>query len=682
VWLAFLVFTSNPDLPKNELLGYIINHYTINGVKGLVIIGVIAMAMSTADSYINSSSVLISNDICVPIGVKEKYSLLISRIFSVLLGLVSITLALSVQDLLEMILIASSFYVPIVTGPILITIFGFRTTEKSILFGMGAGVLVILLRDNYLKEWWFASTFFSVLANISAMLVVHYFTKQEGGWVISYHPIQDMKESYKKWRRFFKKLDLMKSLDRVIPRHYVDYVFLGIYYFILTITTIYSTQNEMLLNHKSVTLPLYQIMLISSTTMIMYPAWPRSISPEIKRSVGRAFWVASVVYMLVIFNTFFVIASQFSRLQFAIFSINLIIFMMLMGWRWALAVVPIGFYLGKKLFHLTVGDYQISPELISPDFVLLYAAMLTVIALLLFFKPKQEYTRHIEDDRQVLYEDVSYLSYENTNLTKENTNLAQKTEVLTQRVQDHETEIERLGATSQRILNNVNHELRLPVGNVMNFAEMLRDGVGKLTPENLKLMSDEIYQNTNRLSTMILNMLDLAMLTAKKIELKRKTMNFGELIEERVKICRDVYLQGKKIDFHLVLDPEVLIPIDANYMRQVIDNIIINSINFSTDGVIKVDMRRFDNNVYINISDDGVGIPREELYDIFTAFKMGSNVMSKAKGRGVGLALCRAAIEAHGGTITADSNGLKGAKFQIILPIIQLPHQIMVHVKT
>ena len=97
-------------------------------------------------------------------------------------------------------------------------------------------------------------------------------------------------------------------------------------------------------------------------------------------------------------------------------------------------------------------------------------------------------------------------------------------------------EIEYLGATAQRILNNVNHELHLLVGNV-NFAEMLNDGLGKLNEKQLKMLADEVYQNSNHLSSMIMNMLDLTTLEAKKIELNKNIMNFGELVRERVQSC-------------------------------------------------------------------------------------------------------------------------------------------------
>ena len=72
-----------------------------------------------------------------------------------------------------------------------------------------------------------------------------------------------------------------------------------------------------------------------------------------------------------------------------------------------------------------------------------------------------------------------------------------------EKISEKDKEIDRLGSTAQRILNNVNHELRLPVGNVVNFAEMLNEGLGKFNSDQLKTLSDEVYQNSTRLSSMI-----------------------------------------------------------------------------------------------------------------------------------------------------------------------------------
>ena len=230
-------------------------------------------------------------------------------------------------------------------------------------------------------------------------------------------------------------------------------------------------------------------------------------------------------------------------------------------------------------------------------------------------------------------------------------------------------EIERLGATAQKILNNVNHELRLPVGNVMNFAEMLSEGLEKFDKDQLKMLSDEVFKNSTRLSTMILNMLDLATLDVKKIDLIKKNVNLSEMVEDRVNHCRKIYLENKPIEFELNIIANMPVIVDPNYMRQVIDNLIINAINYSQKGTIKISVQQLHekNMAEIIIQDNGIGIPQSELFDIFTPFKMGVKTESKAQGRGVGLALCKSAIEAHGGTIEVESNGLSGALFRVRL---------------
>ncbi|PCJ29097.1 MAG: hypothetical protein COA94_02600 [Rickettsiales bacterium] len=94
---------------------------------------------------------------------------------------------------------------------------------------------------------------------------------------------------------------------------------------------------------------------------------------------------------------------------------------------------------------------------------------------------------------------------------------------------------------------------------------------------------------------------------------------------------------------------------------------MINAINFSEKGIIAISVDREKYFASFAIRDEGKGIPKTEIYDIFTPFKMGSNTESKAAGRGVGLALCKAVIEAHDGEIKAESRPV-GALFRVCLP--------------
>ncbi len=378
----------------------------------------------------------------------------------------------------------------------------------------------------------------------------------------------------------------------------------------------------------------------------------------------------AIFYMLIFFSCFFVIVSKFAMLQVSLFGINLMIASILLGWRLSLPLILTGLFLSIRFYQFIFGEYSFDSGFASPEFILVYVVILVATSVIMFLKPKEE--RQAESDAKVdvLKTEVTHLDYEVTNLNSQVTDLSETVTHYSERVEDQSKEIERLGATAQRIINNVNHELRLPVGNVVNFAEMLHDGLGKFDNNQMKMLSDEVYKNSNRLSSMILNMLDLATLDAKKIELDKSTVNFSELVKDRVQSCRKIYLQGKRIDFKLRIDPEILISVDPNYIRQTVDNLVINAINFSEKGTINISVLRKDDVVEFTISDQGVGIPKSEIYDIFTPFKMGSNTESKAEGRGIGLALCRSAIEAHGGIISVESNGSKGAKFSFSLLIV------------
>jgi len=354
-------------------------------------------------------------------------------------------------------------------------------------------------------------------------------------------------------------------------------------------------------------------------------------------------------------------------LQVALFVANMLVAALLLGWRVALPSIALGFYLGIEFYQHFFGKAGFEARFGSPEFILIYVVLVLGSVVIFLLKPKQEQQEATDAEVGTLKTEVTHLDHEVVNLSSRVSNLNEAAIHYNERISDQEREIERLGATAQKILNNVNHELRLPVGNVMNFAEMLNEGLGKFDESQLKMLSDEVYKNSNRLSSMIMNMLDLAALNAKKLELKKKTINLGELVEDRVNNCRRIYLDNKKIDFVLEIQPELLISVDPNYMRQIVDNLVINSIKFSSEGIVNIKLLKQENHVVFTISDNGIGIPQKDFYYIFTPFKMGSNAESKAEGRGVGLALFKVAIEAHGGISTVKSKNAKGAIFKFVI---------------
>jgi Na+/proline symporter/signal transduction histidine kinase len=656
-WIPTLIVTLDPGLDPTQIVSYIINNYTYTGLKGLIIVGVSAMAMSTADSLINSSSVLFGHDLKEVFGLKID-NLILSKLFALVLGVLAIYLALSTDDLLDMVMTSASFYMPVVTIPLIISVIGFRSSTKSVLIAMTAGFSTVML-------WRFLDTDLDVI--IPAMIVnlvflfgSHYLLAQPGGWVrvrrSEDDPALEKGESIKS---AVAKFNLIEFCKKTAPKNELMYMGLGIYCIFYTFTTMYSTQVELLRENGRVILVIYQIMMITGVVMAMYPIWPPRIKHEI---IVQIAWNIVIFYMLIFFSSFFVMVSNFGQLQFVTFTLNIVMTATLVGWKLGSGMAIIGFYSSVQFYKFYVGAEDIDISLGSPQFIFMYSLMLIGSAFIIFLKPKQEYLEATEEKVGSLESEVSHLGHEVTDLNEQVTHFSQ-------RAADQEKEIDRLGATAQKILNNVNHELRLPIGNVVNFSEMLHESLGKSDNKLVKELSKEVYDNSNRVSTMILNMLDLATLDVKKVNLQKTTINFSELVTDRVKTCRKIYLRDKKIDFELTIEPEVMIAVDPNYIRQTIDNLVINSINFSTEGLIKISVSKQKGHVMFTITDQGKGIPENELSDIFNPFKMGTNSESKACGRGVGLALCKSAVEAHGGSISANSNGEVGATLKVVLPL-------------
>ena len=241
---------------------------------------------------------------------------------------------------------------------------------------------------------------------------------------------------------------------------------------------------------------------------------------------------------------------------------NLLTLAILLRWQTAMFMMFIGVLSSVEFYKWYSATDNLSQD-ISSNFKITYALIAISSILIAFLKPKQEYLEATEKKVGVLETEVTHLGHEVTDLSQQVTHYSE-------RVADQAKEIERLGATAQKILNNVNHELRLPIGNVVNFSDMLYEALQKTDNKLVKELSREVYDNSNRVSTMILNMLDLATLDIKKVDLKKTMINFSELVMDQVKTYRKIYLRDKKIDFELTIEPEIMISVDPNYLRQTV----------------------------------------------------------------------------------------------------------------
>ena len=194
-WVGILLLADNPNLEPSKLVNYLINEYTYVGFKGLLATGVLALAMSTADSYLNSCAVLFANDVAKPLGLGANKPIFNARAFALIAGLLGLPLALYEADLLSLLLLSGSFYMPIVGIPLLLAILGFRSSKRSVLIGMAAGFAAVLVWRSFLAHTGIDAVMPATLASLIFMLSSHYLLGEPGGWQKAPHDTKAVPET-------------------------------------------------------------------------------------------------------------------------------------------------------------------------------------------------------------------------------------------------------------------------------------------------------------------------------------------------------------------------------------------------------------------------------------------------------------------------------------------------------
>ncbi|EUC79447.1 cell wall metabolism sensor histidine kinase VicK [Streptococcus sp. SR1] len=233
------------------------------------------------------------------------------------------------------------------------------------------------------------------------------------------------------------------------------------------------------------------------------------------------------------------------------------------------------------------------------------------------------------------------------------------------------TEQEKEERERRLFVSNVSHELRTPLTSVKSYLEALDEGAlyDPVAPDFIKVSLDE----TNRMMRMVTDLLHLSRIDNATTKLDIELINFTAFITfilNRFDKMRD---QDEEKKYELVRDypiTSVWIEIDTDKMTQVIDNILNNAIKYSPDGgKITVSMKTTDDQMILSISDQGLGIPKQDLPRIFDRFYRVDRARSRAQGgTGLGLAIAKEIIKQHNGFIWAKSEYGKGSTFTIVLP--------------
>ena len=233
------------------------------------------------------------------------------------------------------------------------------------------------------------------------------------------------------------------------------------------------------------------------------------------------------------------------------------------------------------------------------------------------------------------------------------------------------TEQEKEERERRLFVSNVSHELRTPLTSVKSYLEALDEGAlsEPVAPDFIKVSLDE----TNRMMRMVTDLLHLSRIDNATSHLDVELINFTAFITFILNRFDKMRGSDEEKKYELVREypiTSVWIEIDTDKMTQVIDNILNNAIKYSPDGgKITVTMKTTDDQMILSISDQGLGIPKQDLPRIFDRFYRVDRARSRAQGgTGLGLAIAKEIIKQHNGFIWAKSIYGKGSTFTIVLP--------------
>jgi PAS domain S-box-containing protein len=238
----------------------------------------------------------------------------------------------------------------------------------------------------------------------------------------------------------------------------------------------------------------------------------------------------------------------------------------------------------------------------------------------------------------------------------------------------YERRLKDLDKMKSDFVSNVSHELKTPLTSIKGSVDNMLDGLtGALNEKQIRYLA-RIKSNTDRLSRLINDLLDLSRIEAGRVEVRRASLLLTALAEEVAEHLKQLAAE-KLIRIEVPPpDPQMTVWADRDKVTQVLMNLIGNAVKFTPqDGKVIVAIEKNGNDyIQISIADNGPGIRPEEADKIFSKFYQVANVdKQKPQGSGLGLAISKALVEMHGGKIWVESKLGRGSTFYFTLPAQQ-----------
>jgi two-component system cell cycle sensor histidine kinase PleC len=234
-------------------------------------------------------------------------------------------------------------------------------------------------------------------------------------------------------------------------------------------------------------------------------------------------------------------------------------------------------------------------------------------------------------------------------------------------------EAEAANASKTAFLANMSHELRTPLNAILGFSEIIaRECLGPVGSPRYKEYAGDIHSSGAHLLSLINDLLDVAKIEAGRMEIEPQMIETGRTLESALKFVGARARERQQVLTISVDDDAAMLYADERALKQIVINLVSNSVKFTQDGG-SIDVAAQRNNAgdfELIVSDNGPGIPKEKVGRIFKPFsRVDNRYDSENSGTGLGLALVRGLAELHGGRAWMDSEERKGTRVHVVLPM-------------
>ena len=246
--------------------------------------------------------------------------------------------------------------------------------------------------------------------------------------------------------------------------------------------------------------------------------------------------------------------------------------------------------------------------------------------------------------------------------------LALDREELVKEKEETKLEFEREQLRSN-LLRAISHDLRTPLTGITGSSNLILSSYDELSREVMIDLVKEINNDSEWLIRLVENLLSMTRIESGKLEIKKNPEIVEEILSESIQHLKS-RLNNHKLTVDIPQDV-LFVPMDGKLIEQVIINLVDNAVKYTPEGsVVKIKVYGNKNNVYFEISDNGPGINKNDIDHLFETFYKGNkNNADSRRGVGLGLAICKSIVLAHGGDIKVRNNEAGGAKFIFTLPV-------------